>query len=82
MIRDGVPLTAKNYIDLNFFGNLPDEIDEDERMVIRALRRYEAAQKKKHKSKDDRHKYAQGGLVDVYDPDEIDAIAAQIRGAI
>ena len=82
LIQEGVPLTAKNYIDMNWWGNPPDEIDEDEQLVIRSLRRFEAAQKKKPERPSNRsaHKYAQGGSVDVYNPDEIDAIAAQIRG--
>lgn len=54
-------------------------------MVIRSLRRYEAAQKNKRGKISERHSmggHARGGSVDVYNPDEIDAIAAQIRGAI
>ena len=41
LIRDGVPLTVKNYVDMNWWGNPPDHIDEEEREVIDALRRYE-----------------------------------------
>jgi hypothetical protein len=85
LIQEGVPLTAKNYIDMNWWGNPPSEIDEDEKMVIRSLRRYEAAQKNKRGKISERHSmggHARGGSVDVYNPDEIDAIAAQIRGAI
>jgi len=67
---------------MNYWGNLPDEIDEDEQLVIRSLRRFEATQKKKSERHSNRseHGYAQGGSVDAYNPDEIDAIAAQIRG--
>jgi len=41
LIQEKVPLTVKNYVDVNYWGDLPDDIDEDERDVIDALRRYE-----------------------------------------
>lgn len=44
LIQEKVPLTVKNYVDMNYWGNLPDQIDEDERDVIDALRRYEKSQ--------------------------------------
>jgi hypothetical protein len=37
MRANGVPLTKKNYIDLNWFGDKPDDIDEDEQAVLDAL---------------------------------------------
>ena len=44
LIREKLPLTAENYIALNWWGELPEEMDEDELHVIDLIRQHEASQ--------------------------------------
>jgi hypothetical protein len=37
MIKNGRPLTRQSYINLNWQGNLPAEVDEDEQEVLDLL---------------------------------------------
>ncbi len=37
LIKQGLPLTRQNYIDLNWLGDLPDDIDEEEAEFIGLL---------------------------------------------
>lgn len=37
MIKNGQPLTRQTYINLNWQGNLPAEVDEDEQEVLDLL---------------------------------------------
>lgn len=45
LVRAGLPLTVKNYVDLNYWGELPDEIDPDEQERLDALAEWEQIQK-------------------------------------
>jgi hypothetical protein len=44
LIRERLPLTAENYIALNWWGEPPEEMDEDELHIIDLLRHHEASQ--------------------------------------
>jgi hypothetical protein len=44
LIRERLPLTADNYIALNWWGEMPEEFDEDDLHVINLLRQHEADQ--------------------------------------
>ncbi len=44
LTRDGGHPTVKDYIDLNWGGELPDEIDAEDAEVLDAIARFEASQ--------------------------------------
>lgn len=43
MILKGVPLTVKNYMDLAFWGEIPEEIDITDQQWIDAIAEFEAS---------------------------------------
>jgi methylphosphotriester-DNA--protein-cysteine methyltransferase len=45
LIQEGLPLTVKNYVDMNYWGQVPENIDEEDQSVIDALHHYESSQK-------------------------------------
>ena len=45
MILKGVPLTVENYMDLAFWGEVPDEIDITDQQWIDAIAEFEASSK-------------------------------------
>ena len=44
LIREGLPLTVKNYIDLNWWGDTPEELDEEEIHLLELLHQCEVSQ--------------------------------------
>jgi hypothetical protein len=44
LTQEKLPLTVKNYIDLNWWGDVPEELDEEELHVLDLLHQYEAFQ--------------------------------------
>jgi hypothetical protein len=42
LLRDGARPTAEDYIDVNWWGELPPEIDDEEREIIELLKALEA----------------------------------------
>jgi hypothetical protein len=47
LTREKLPLTVKNYTDLNWWGEVPEEIDEDDLHVLDLLYQYEISQNEK-----------------------------------
>ncbi len=47
LIRAGHPLTVENYVDMNWWGELPAELEPEEQELLDALAEYEASQRRR-----------------------------------
>ena len=47
LIRTGHPLTVENYVDMNWLGELPAELEPDQQELLDALAEYEASQRRR-----------------------------------
>ena len=43
LIQERVPLTVKNYVDLNWMGHPPEHLDEEDQETLAAIHEYETA---------------------------------------